>query len=132
MEEENWTIYLEDKRTCSTVLWRTNQNACSKADCQVKKNCNVVKQPLLKREELEEGVQAYNTHSNGSIHGVNDFGKLGYGGPCPPGGTHRYFFKVYALDQVLLLQPGATKKDVMNAMRGHILAQGELMGKYRR
>jgi Raf kinase inhibitor-like YbhB/YbcL family protein len=82
--------------------------------------------------KLEEGVQSYKTHSNGSIHGVNDFGKLGYGGPCPPSGTHRYFFKVYALDQVLLLQPGATNRDVLNAMRGHILAQGELMGKYRR
>jgi Raf kinase inhibitor-like YbhB/YbcL family protein len=81
---------------------------------------------------LDEGVQSYKTHSNGSIHGINDFGKLGYGGPCPPVGTHRYFFKVYALDQVLLLQPGATKRDVVNAMRGHILAQGELMGKYKR
>ena len=83
-------------------------------------------------EELEEGVQSYRKHSNGSTHGVNDFGNLGYGGPCPPGGTHRYLFKIYALDQVLLLQPGATRTDVMNAMRGHILAQGELMGKYKR
>jgi Raf kinase inhibitor-like YbhB/YbcL family protein len=81
---------------------------------------------------LEEGVQPYSTHSNGSTHGVNDYGRLGYGGPCPPGGTHRYFFRIFALDQTLLLQPGATKIDVVNAMRGHILAKGELMGKYRR
>jgi hypothetical protein len=58
---------------------------------------------------------------------------LGYGGPCPPPGKpHRYFFKLYALDRMLELKPGATKKDVEAAMKGHILAEGQLMGTYQR
>ena len=64
--------------------------------------------------------------------GRNDFGRTGYGGPCPPGGTHRYFFKVYALDAELNLSSGARKKDTEKAMQGHVLAKGELMGVYRR
>jgi Raf kinase inhibitor-like YbhB/YbcL family protein len=55
-----------------------------------------------------------------------------YGGPCPPWGTHRYFFKVYALDTMLNLSPNSTKKDVEKAMQSHVLAQGELIGLYRR
>lgn len=70
--------------------------------------------------------------SNGAKHGTNDFRRLGYGGPCPPGGTHRYYFKLYALDTALNLESGATKSKVEEAMRGHILAEGQLMGKYRR
>jgi len=67
------------------------------------------------------------------IQGKNDFRNLGYGGPCPPkGSTHRYYFKLYALDTLLKLQEGASKADVEKAMRGHILAQGQLMGKYSR
>ncbi len=70
---------------------------------------------------------------NGARQGRNDFGKIGYGGPCPPPGKpHRYFFKVYALDTKLDLKAGATKADVERAMKGHILAQGELIGKYGR
>jgi hypothetical protein len=69
---------------------------------------------------------------NGASHGTNDFRKLGYGGPCPPGGTHRYYFKLYALDTELSLESGATKAQVEDAMVGHILAQGQLMGKYAR
>lgn len=69
---------------------------------------------------------------NGARHGTNDFGRLGYGGPCPPGGTHRYFFKLYALDIALELESGATKARVEAAMQGHILAEGRLMGKYSR
>ena len=69
---------------------------------------------------------------NGAIHGINDFRKPGYGGPCPPGGTHRYFFKLYALDTVLSLGSGATKAQVVEAMQGHILAEAQLMGKYKR
>ena len=69
---------------------------------------------------------------NGAKHGTNDFGRLGYGGPCPPGGTHRYFFKLYALDTVLSLGSGATKAQVEEAMQGHILAEAQLMGKYKR
>jgi Raf kinase inhibitor-like YbhB/YbcL family protein len=70
--------------------------------------------------------------SSGAIHGTNDFNRLGYGGPCPPGGTHRYYFKLYALDIDLELGSGATKAQVENAMRDHILAEGQLMGKYSR
>ena len=64
--------------------------------------------------------------------GVNDFRKRSYGGPCPPYGTHRYFFKVYALDTKLDLSPNSRKKDVEKAMQGHVLAKGELIGLYRR
>ena len=72
------------------------------------------------------------TLPNGATHGINDFRKLGYGGPCPPGGTHRYFFKLYALDTDLSLGSGATKSQVEDAMQGHILAQAQLMGTYKR
>ena len=66
------------------------------------------------------------------IEGLNDFRKHSYGGPCPPSGTHRYFFRVYALDAMLDLKPNSRKRDVERAMRGHILAQGEIIGLYRR
>ena len=64
--------------------------------------------------------------------GLNDFRKHSYGGPCPPSGTHRYFFKVYALDTKLNLDPNSRKKDVEKAMKNHILAKGELVGLYSR
>ncbi len=65
--------------------------------------------------------------------GKNDFNRLGYGGPCPPrNSTHRYYIKLYALDTRLDLKSGATKAQVESAMRGHILAQGTLMGRYGR
>ena len=70
--------------------------------------------------------------ADGSRHGKNSWGKLGYGGPCPPGGTHRYFFKLYALDTVLDLIAGASKEQLLKAMEGHILAQTEVMGVYTR
>lgn len=82
--------------------------------------------------ELPESVPPTATLANGGVHGVNDFGNLGYGGPCPPSGTHRYFFKLYALDQKLGLKPGATKGELLTAMEGHILAVAELMGRYAR
>lgn len=69
---------------------------------------------------------------NGARHGKNDFRRLGYGGPCPPGGTHRYFFKLYALDAELNLDSGITKAQLVQAMQGHILAEAQLMGKYKR
>lgn len=72
------------------------------------------------------------TLSNGALQGTNDFGRLGYGGPCPPRGTHRYYFKLYALDTMLPLNAGATKAQVEAAMTGHILARAQLMGKYKR
>lgn len=66
------------------------------------------------------------------VEGVNDFRKHSYGGPCPPSGTHRYFFKVYALDVQLALDSNSRKKDVEKAMKDHILAKGELVGLYSR
>jgi Raf kinase inhibitor-like YbhB/YbcL family protein len=84
-------------------------------------------------KELEENVAKQDRLSTGARQGRNDFGKIGYGGPCPPPGKpHRYFFKLYALDSKLALQSGATKADVERAMKGHILAQAELFGKYSR
>ncbi len=69
----------------------------------------------------------------GGTQGKNDFNKLGYGGPCPPrGSTHRYFIKLYALDRVLELKAGASKAQVEKVMQGHIVAQGQLMGRYGR
>jgi Raf kinase inhibitor-like YbhB/YbcL family protein len=64
--------------------------------------------------------------------GMNDFGRRDYGGPCPPSGTHRYFFKMYALDKKLDLKEGVDKKALEKAMEGHILAQAELVGLYQR
>ena len=81
---------------------------------------------------LPEKVPPDDTVLGGARHGKTDFGRLGYGGPCPPGGTHRYFFKLYALDTVLDLPVGATKDELLKAMKGHVLAEGELMGKYTR
>ncbi len=68
----------------------------------------------------------------GGIQGANSWGRIGYGGPCPPSGTHRYFFRLYALDTMLDLKPGATKSQLLKAMEGHILAEGELMGRYQK
>ena len=83
--------------------------------------------------ESPEAVPAQEQLPNGARQGKNDFGKIGYGGPCPPpGDPHRYRFTLYALDQPLGLKAGASKKQVLNAMEGHILAQGQLTGKYQR
>jgi len=82
--------------------------------------------------ELPEMVPPSETLPDGTKQGINDFRKIGYGGPCPPGGTHRYYFKLYALDTELDLEPGATKADVTGAMQGHILAECRLMGRYSR
>jgi Raf kinase inhibitor-like YbhB/YbcL family protein len=80
---------------------------------------------------LVENVPATDSLKVGGFQGKNDFGKIGYGGPCPPSGTHRYFFKIYAVDSELPLKGGVTKADLLKAMEGHIVAQGQLMGKYR-
>ncbi len=83
--------------------------------------------------ELAEGVAKQEQLLSGAHQGRNDFGKIGYGGPCPPPGKpHRYFFKLYGLDAKLGLKAGATKADVERAMKGHILSQAELMGRYGR
>ena len=83
--------------------------------------------------ELPEGVPTSESIAGGGKQGRNDFGRIGYGGPCPPRGTpHRYFLKLYALDAELHLPARAAKQDVERAMRGHILAEGQLMGTYKR
>ena len=81
---------------------------------------------------LPEGIKAAERPRVGGTHGITDFRRIGYGGPCPPSGTHRYFFKLYALDTVVDLPPGATKKKLLQAMEGHILAEAQLMGTYSR
>lgn len=81
---------------------------------------------------LPEAVPADTELADGGQHGKNSWKRLGYGGPCPPGGTHRYFFKLYALDTVLDLDAGASKEQLLQAMEGHILVQTEVMGTYTR
>lgn len=82
---------------------------------------------------LPEAVPADSTLPSGAVQGVNDFGNIGYGGPCPPRGKpHRYYFKLYALDSVLPLGPGATKAKLLQAMKNHILAEGQIMGTFAR
>jgi Raf kinase inhibitor-like YbhB/YbcL family protein len=87
---------------------------------------------------LVENLPATESLKAGGFQGTNDFGKIGYGGPCPPSGTHRYFFKIYALDAELSLKggtttkDGATKQDLEKAMTGHIVSQAQLMGTYKR
>jgi Raf kinase inhibitor-like YbhB/YbcL family protein len=82
---------------------------------------------------LEEGVPPSDTLGNGAKQGKNDFGNIGYGGPAPPKGKpHRYFFKLYALDMAVDLPPGATKTQLLDAMKGHIVAEGQLVGSYGR
>ncbi len=81
---------------------------------------------------LPENVKKTESLSSGAVQGINDFKRYGYGGPCPPGGMHRYYFKVYALDAVVKAGPGLTKKKLLGEMEGHILGQGELMGTYSR
>lgn len=86
---------------------------------------------------LEEGVPKKESLPNGAKHGlcwgVDQFDRTGYYGPCPPPGSyHRYYFKLYALDRAIGIPPGATKPQVLEAMEGHILAQAELMGRFKR
>lgn len=66
------------------------------------------------------------------VHGTNDFGKSGYGAPCPPSGVHRYYFRIFALDRDLALPSGAKRSQLNAAMKGHVIAQGELIGRYAR
>lgn len=81
---------------------------------------------------LQENLPMGGSLFNGARQGQNDFGKIGYGGPCPRQGTHRYFFEVFALDQPVALPGGATEDEVRRAMAGHVVARGELMGRYRK
>lgn len=83
--------------------------------------------------ELPEAIPAQAQLPSGALQGKNDFGRIGYGGPCPPpGAPHRYRFTIYALDQPLDLKAGVSKKPVLDAMQGHITAQGQLTGTYQR
>jgi hypothetical protein len=86
------------------------------------KECRSLPEWVMEREILEDG----------SKQGLNDFGTVGYRGPCPPGGTHRYYFKVYALDTKLDLPPKISRKQLLNAMKSHVLDEGQLMGVYTR
>ncbi len=83
---------------------------------------------------LSEAISTTPELPDGTRQGVNDFGRIGYGGPCPPPGRgkHRYFFRLYALDAALTLPSGATRADLLTVMEGHLLAQTELMGLYER
>jgi len=81
---------------------------------------------------LGEDIKRVEKLPDGTLQGKNSWGRIGYGGPCPPGGTHRYFFKIYALDKMLNLKAGATKEELLTAMKGHILAQAQFYGKYSR
>lgn len=82
--------------------------------------------------ELKENIPAESLLSDGTTQGITDYQKIGYKGPCPPGGTHRYFFRIYALDTELSLDPGATKKELLKAMEGHILDKANLIGRFKR
>ena len=82
---------------------------------------------------LNEHMTSIGQLDDGTMQGKNSFGGIGYGGPCPPAGKpHHYRFRVYALDSVLSLSPGASMGEVMNAISGHITAEGELVGVYGR
>ena len=81
---------------------------------------------------LPEAFTKNEKPASGGIHGKSSFGDFGYGGPCPPWGTHRYFFRLYALDTMLNLASGAKKKEVLKAMEGHVLGTAELMGTYKK
>ena len=81
---------------------------------------------------LPENVPGDSTLEDGSMHGKNSWYKTEYGGPCPPSGTHRFVFKLFALDIVLDVEPGLTDIELIDMMEGHILAEAELMGTFTR
>ena len=81
---------------------------------------------------LPEAVPQGEELVGGGVQGRNDFGDAAYGGPCPPGGEHRYYWTVYALDAALDLGPAARRGDLLDAMEGHVLATGQLMGRYQK
>ena len=85
------------------------------------------------RDVAARGVKPDEKLADGSRHGRNDFGKLGYNGPCPPpGAPHRFVFRLYALDAVPALDPGATRAQLLDAIRGHVLGEADLTGRYGR
>jgi Raf kinase inhibitor-like YbhB/YbcL family protein len=83
--------------------------------------------------ELSAGIGHQESLQNGAKQGKNDFGKIGYGGPCPPAGpAHHYHFKLYALNQITGSKSKSTKQQLLDAMKGHVLAEAKLIGTYRR
>lgn len=88
--------------------------------------------PGLRTLQEDLPVTGNNQNPESIFVGSNSWGQPGYGGPCPPSGTHRYFFKLYALDTTISLLPGATKQELLQAIDGHILAESELMGTFSR
>ena len=82
------------------------------------------------RRSFPENLPRGGELEGGILQGTTDFGRTGYGGPCPPSGTHRYYFKLYALDTAVHLFFGATKNDLLGAMQNHVLAEAHLMGRY--
>ncbi len=85
------------------------------------------------KRSFPEGVRKDMILDDGSKQGMTDFGRTGYGGPCPPPGpAHRYFFRLYALDAVPNLKPGLTKQELLNAIKDHVIEKAELMGKFKR
>lgn len=82
---------------------------------------------------LSEGIPPKERVLDEALQGLNDFKRIGYGGPCPPPGKpHRYYFKLYALDVILDLKPRATKAHVLETCKGHVLAEAQLMGRFGR
>jgi len=86
----------------------------------------------VERQELAEGVDSHPELPQGGTQGQNDFGNTGFGGPCPPQGMHRYVFRLFALDQMLDIAPGASQADLLKFMQGHILETAELTTTYTR
>ena len=82
--------------------------------------------------ELKENVPPQKILENSAKQGLSDFGKIGYGGPCPPGGTHRYIFKIYAINKMLELEAGLKKSEVLKAIDGNILAETQILSKYKK
>lgn len=82
------------------------------------------------KAELEENIKKTAKFEDGTMQGLNDFGSIGYGGPCPPFGTHRYYFKLYAMDTLLNLKPGVKETDLLKVLFHHNIAEAHFMGKY--
>jgi Raf kinase inhibitor-like YbhB/YbcL family protein len=93
-------------------------------------NIPAIADPRTNGFELVEGFPKDPKSDKGIVQGANDFQKIGYDGPCPPSGVHRYYFKLYALDSFLPLGGGALRSQVEKAMKGHVLAQTQIMGQY--
>ncbi len=83
-------------------------------------------------QQFAENIAHVERLSFGAIQGKNDFGMIGYGGPCPPKGVHRYFFRLFALDETLEMGPGSSKDRLLEEMNGHLIGTCQIIGKYKR